>query len=149
MESYDALAAEDAEPVVVHTPQHVRAALAAAYAADRPVILASAPSAAQYQGPGWLLRVARTTAAGCPGVRWTLVLDAGDAAGFALAALEAGVPAVRVSDLPHEALRSLRAIAEGLGATVLVGPQDGTDLLSCTDPVSACRSLMNPAPQGI
>lgn len=149
MEPYADLAAADAERVVVHTPQHVRAALAAACAAERPVILASAPSAAQYQGPGWLLRVARTAAAGCPGVRWTLVLDAGDAAGFALAALEAGVPAVCVNDLPREALRSLKAIAEGLGASVLEGPQDGTDLLACTDPVAACRSLWKPASQGI
>ncbi|MGC2854473.1 class II fructose-bisphosphate aldolase [Novispirillum sp. DQ9] len=149
MEPYAALAAADADCVVVHTPQHVRAALAAAYAAERPVILASAPGAAQYQGPGWLLRVARTAASGCPGVRWTLVLDAGDAAGFALAALEAGVPAVCVDGLPREGLRSLRAIADGLGATVLEGQRDGVDLLSCADPVAACRSLLNPAAQGI
>lgn len=151
MEPYAVLApqAVRAERVVVHTPQHVRAALAAAYAAERPVILASAPGAAQYQGPGWLLRVARTAALGLPGVRWTLVLDAGDAAGFALAALEAGAPAVAVDGMPAAALRSLRAIAEGLGAAVLDGPQPGTDLLAHPDPVAACRSLMNPAAQGI
>jgi hypothetical protein len=151
MQPYAALAADaaDAESVVVHTPQHVQAALTAAWAAQQPVILASAPGAAQYQGPGWLLKVAQTKAMALPGVRWTLVLDAGDAAGFAMAALESGVPAVAVNGLPPAALRSLRAIAEGLGAAVLDGPLPGTDLLTLPDPAAACRSLMNPATQGI
>lgn len=148
MEPYAALA-DDAERVVVHTPQHVRAALAAAYAAEKPVILTSAPGAALYQGPGWLLKVAQAAARGLPGVRWTLVLDAGDAAGFALAALECGVPAVAVHDLPPAALRGLRSIAEGLGAEVLDAPLPGVDLLAQADPAAACRSLMNGAAQGI
>lgn len=147
MEPYAVVA--EAPRVIVHSPAHVRAALCAAAAAGRPVTLVSAADAARYQGPGWLLRVARRAAESVPSARWTLVLDAGDAPGFALAALENGVPAVAVKGLPAEVVSRLQAMAEALGAAVMERPSDALDLLGHADPEGACRTLMAGAGRGI
>lgn len=116
--------------VVVHDADGLAAAIAAANSRDLPLEVWSAPGAALWQGPRWLWDLAR--AAGVERV----VLDCGDAPGLALAALEAGVPAVAVAGLPAAARARLAAIAgerlverpEGLGDAASLMPGSGADM---------------------
>ncbi len=84
-----------AKPViVVHTIAHALGALKAAARAGRPIVLVSAPEAGIYAGPGWfrgLIAAARATA---PDARCAAMLDCGEEAGAALAAIRARVEGV-------------------------------------------------------
>jgi hypothetical protein len=83
--------------VVIHSLDHARRALAAAAAAGVAVRLQSAPGAAAYSGAAWFQEVVRTASSAHPDVAVEAVLDCGDAAGLALAALRQGIPVVRFS----------------------------------------------------
>ena len=84
----------DAAIIVVHSLVQATAALIAAARADRPVVLASAPDAGGYGGPGWfgaLIAAARETV---PQARFAALLDCGDNVGAALAAIRAEIEGV-------------------------------------------------------
>jgi hypothetical protein len=73
---------------------HAVAALSAAGAADRPVTLLSAPDAGIFAGPGWWREVVAAARAAVPAAQCTAILDCGDDAGAAQAAIRAGVEAI-------------------------------------------------------
>jgi hypothetical protein len=84
-----------ADPVIiVHALGHAVAALRAAAAARRPVVLSSAPGAGGYAGAGWFRALVEAARAAVPEARFSAFLDCGDAAGPALAALRAEVEGV-------------------------------------------------------
>src|SRR5579862_9651333 len=74
--------------IIVHSLAHAVAALSAAVAAGRSVILASAA------GPGWFGALIAQARAAVPAAHSTCLLDCGDDAGAAQAAIRAGIEAV-------------------------------------------------------
>jgi hypothetical protein len=84
----------DGALIVVHSLAHAVGALRAAARAGCAVVLASAPDAGIYAGPGWfgaLLAAARELE---PAARSRALLDCGDRAGAALAAIRARIEGV-------------------------------------------------------
>ena len=74
---------------IVHSLAHAVAALNAAARAGRCVVLASAPDAGVYAGGGWFAALAVAAREAVPGTSCHFLLDCGDAAGAALAAIRA------------------------------------------------------------
>lgn len=124
----------------IHSLAQARAAVAAAAECGVPVVLDSPPGAAAYWGPALFLAILEKAGAESG------VLDCGDAPGHALAALRAGVPAVRLAARP-EATAAVAAIAAASGAQV---ETDAPELLDL-GPVpprrwaEACRAWLNEA----
>ncbi|ARJ65094.1 hypothetical protein WV31_05155 [Magnetospirillum sp. ME-1] len=104
--------------VVVHCLDQARAALADAKA-DRPVSLISPPGTAGFQGIGWWRALCRILRDEFPDHTVETVLDCGESPGLALAAIRAGIPAIRVADLCPSALMRLRDIARQAGVQVI------------------------------
>ena len=90
---------DDAEPrglavIVIHSLAHAVAALTAAARADRPIVLASAPDAGSYVGPGWFGALVVAAREAVPGARFSALLDCGDDVGAALAAIRSEIEGV-------------------------------------------------------
>ena len=84
----------DAPVIIIHSLAHAVAALSAAAEVGRPVILASAPDAGIYAGPGWFGALIAAAREAVPVAECTMLLDCGDDAGAAQAAIRAGIEAI-------------------------------------------------------
>jgi len=84
----------------------------------RPVILLSAPDAGIYGGGGWFAALIANARAMVPHAPFSAVLDCGDDAGAAMAAIRAGVEAVVCSGRADVAER-LAQIAEQQSSVLL------------------------------
>jgi len=84
----------DAPVIIIHSLLHAVAALTAAVEAGRPVVLASLPDAGIYAGPSWFREVLRAAQEAVPEAQFSTLLDCGDDAGAAMAAIRAGVEAI-------------------------------------------------------
>jgi acyl-CoA reductase-like NAD-dependent aldehyde dehydrogenase len=134
--------------VIIHSLAHACAALSAAREAGTAVTLASAPAAAGYAGPAWFQAIIERAAAAVPGAGFSAILDCGEEAGTALAALRYGVRRVRFAG-DTEAGRRLAEIAAELGAAVeRAAASAPLDLLDCPDPAAACRRFLTGAGPG-
>jgi acyl-CoA reductase-like NAD-dependent aldehyde dehydrogenase len=80
--------------IVVHSLAHAIAAFKAAAGAGRPVVLASAPGAGGYVGPGWFREVVATAREAVPEASFSSWLDCGDDRGAALAAIRSEVEGI-------------------------------------------------------
>ena len=80
--------------IIVHSLAHAVAALSAAAEAEAPVILASAPDAGIYAGPGWFGALVAAARAAVPAAKGAVLLDCGDDAGAAQAAIRAGIEGI-------------------------------------------------------
>ena len=80
--------------IVVHSLAHAVAALTAATAAGRPIVLASAPDAGSYVGPGWFGALVAAAREAVPEARFSPLLDCGDNVGAVLAAIRAEIAGV-------------------------------------------------------
>jgi fructose/tagatose bisphosphate aldolase len=127
--------------IIVHGLEDARAALAAAAELGVPVTLRSAPGAAAYLGAQIFREIIETARAEYPGVDAVGVLDCGEDAGFALAALRNGVERVRV-DLPAETRARVADIARQHGAALDDDPVSALDLLDCDTPAERCRKWL-------
>lgn len=86
----------DALPrIIVHTPAHADAALAAATETARAIILQSPPRCARIQGAPWFRKLVEAARARQPQAIALAVVDCADAPGLALGALRDGAEAVR------------------------------------------------------
>ena len=139
MPVYDA--AMRGRAVIVHTLAHCRAALAAAAALGVKVTLLSAPGAASYLGGGYWKAMIDEARSDCPGADALAVLDCGEHAGHALAALRQGVEAVRFHGKPEAADR-IADIARKSGAALVERTPRALDLLDEPDPEAACRDWL-------
>lgn len=128
-------------PVIVHSLDDARAALAAAAALGCPLTLASAPGAAAYAGAAWFRDLVSQARTAHPSVPVVAVLDCGDQPGLALAALRAGLRHLRCAAPPEAAFR-LADIAGQLGATVIADIGPAFDPRGARDPVAACRAWL-------
>jgi hypothetical protein len=123
---------------VIHGLPHLRAALAAGAAFKRPIVALSAPAASGFAGPGWFLALTRLGQAEFPDADLTTILDCGDRAGDALAALQAGARHLIFTGHPDAAAR-LAAIAAETGATILDHRPAARDLMGVKDADYAAR----------
>jgi hypothetical protein len=117
-----------APPIVVYSLAHATAALDAAAAAGRSIVLLSAPDAGVQSGAGWFKALIDAARAAVPTARCSEMLDCGEHAGAAMAALRAGIGAVIFGGRDDVAER-LTAIAAQQGARLLrTRPQPALDL---------------------
>jgi hypothetical protein len=115
----DALSEPASAPAfVVHSLAHAVAALEAAAAADRDIILLSAPDAGIYAGAGWFKAMIEAARDAVPLARFREILDCGDQAGAVQAALRARVAAAIFTGRADVAER-LAAIAQQAGVSLL------------------------------
>jgi hypothetical protein len=104
--------------IVVHSLAHAAAALEAAAAADRNIILLSAADAGVYAGAGWFKALASAAREAVPAARFTEILDCSDDAGAVQAALRIQIAAVIFTGRADVAER-LAGIAQQAGASLL------------------------------
>jgi hypothetical protein len=124
----DALSRPSAPIIVVHSLVHAVAALEAAAAADRDIVLLSAANAGIYAGAGWWKAMIEAAREAVPAATFSAILDCGDDAGAAQAALRAHVEAIIFTGRADVAER-LAAIAQQAGVSLLTTrPQPLLDL---------------------
>lgn len=80
--------------IIVHALDQAVAALRAAARAERRMIIASAPEAGVYAGPGWFRALVDAARQAVPGASFSALLDCSDSAGAALAAIRSEVERV-------------------------------------------------------
>lgn len=128
--------------VVVHTLAHAVAALRATRATGAVADIWSGPVASAYLGAAYFAALERAARRRAPRGRARFVLDCGDRAGDALAALRSGVKAVCFAG-PPGVRRKLADLARQSGARVLARrPRRALDLLGVVDPLQACRAAL-------
>jgi acyl-CoA reductase-like NAD-dependent aldehyde dehydrogenase len=99
-------------PIVVRSLAEAVAALEAANC--REIVLVSAPGAGLYAGPGWWAALTEAAREAVPAARFSAILDCGDDAGAAMAAIRAGVEAVIFTGRADVGRRLARiAVAQG------------------------------------
>lgn len=114
--------------IIVHSLAHAVAALTAAAEAVRAIVIASAPDAGIYAGPGWFRELVKAAREIVPAARATALLDCGDDAGAAQGAIRAGVDAIVFTGRADVALR-LADVAGQRGARLLTHrPEPAVDL---------------------
>lgn len=129
--------------IIIHSLDQASAALAAAASLGAPAILASAPGAGAYAGPAWFKAVIETAAKAHPGVTAIAILDCGEEAGTALAALRLGLKHLRFSG-NKAAGAKLAELASVQGATLEEALPDAVlDLRDLRDPEAACRAFLS------
>jgi len=109
--------------VIVHGLSDARLALSA----GRPVTLLSAPGAALFTGCGWWRALVRQARAAAPAVPVADILDCGDGAGQALAALRIGQQRLVLAH-GTPGWDAVAAIAAELGSEVLKSAPHALDL---------------------
>ena len=127
--------------IIVHSLDDARTALAAASDIGVPVALRSAPGAAAYLGAQIFREIIEMARSEYPQVDAVGVLDCGQDAGFALAALRHGIERVRV-DLPAETRARVADIARQHGCALDDDPDPALDLLDCDNAAERCRSWL-------
>jgi len=131
-------------PIIVHSLEDARAALAAAADLGLPVTLRSAPGAARYLGATVFRDMISKAAKPYSGLSVTAVFDCGSDPGMALGALRHGLKAIRV-DVAADVRGKITDIATQSGARVEFGGEDSNealDLLDLDDPEAAVRTWL-------
>ncbi len=80
--------------IIIHSLAQAIAALNVATRAGRAIVLASAPDAGGYVGPGWFGALIAAAREAVPGARFSALLDCGDNVGAALAAIRLEIEGV-------------------------------------------------------
>jgi hypothetical protein len=127
--------------IIIHSPDHARAALAASVALGVPVCLRSPPSAAAYLGAAVFREMIAAAAADYPDATFTAVLDCGEDPGFALNALRHGIKVVRIR-CPAEVRARIADIASQTGASLDDCEGPALDLLDQADAPETCRAWL-------
>ncbi|HEX3952738.1 MAG TPA: hypothetical protein VHW90_04135 [Stellaceae bacterium] len=91
--------------IVVHSLAHAVAALNAAAAAHRLVVLTSAPDAGIYAGAGWFSALLGAAREAVPAAQCAAFLDCGDDAGAAQTAIREGITGIVFTGPPEVAER--------------------------------------------
>ncbi len=127
--------------VRVHGRGDAMRAAAVAHELGVPITLVSAPYAAASMGPAWFRNIVREVEQAYPGLDVEAELDCGDAAGYVLAALRAGVRIVRFSGKPSAATK-LEDIAGTYGARLVRRPGQILDARQEPDAETALRKWL-------
>ncbi|NQV84187.1 MAG: hypothetical protein HQ494_10250 [Rhodospirillales bacterium] len=130
-------------PIIVHSLEDARAAVAVAADLGCRVTLRSAPGAAAYLGPQVFRDMIEEASLEHAGTLVQAVFDCADDPGLALGALRQGLKVVRI-DAPAEIVEKITDIAAQTGARVEAPGQEGApseplDLLDRDDAQAAIR----------
>lgn len=128
--------------VLVHGIADARAALAAARALGREVVLVSPASGAASLGPGWWQAVLRQAAQECPYVPFLALLDCGARTDLAQAALRQGLADICYRG-PAASARKLADIAAHYGARLHRRLPRALDLTGVDDREAACHAWLS------
>jgi hypothetical protein len=131
--------AENDLVVLVLDWQQTKAILEAARAVGRTLTLITPRAAAETYGAGYLGALQDRADLEFPDVAFTLVVDCGEAAGYAMACLRAGVRTVSLQGAP-EVVAKVADIARQKGAAVAERPAQALDL------AAALAALLGSAP---
>jgi fructose/tagatose bisphosphate aldolase len=124
--------------IIFHSLAHARAALAAARDADAPVILLTPPQGARYAGPLFYWEVLRLAERDTGRAPDAAIIDCGDYAGVAMAAIRCGWRRLAFSG--RKAVRArIKSMVEQAGGGLVDSLPDALDLLDLRDPDGACR----------
>ncbi len=136
-------------PIVIHSLEDAKTAIAVASQLGCPVTLQSAPGAAAYLGPQVFRDIIAEASVGQDDTAVRVVFDCGDDPGLALAALRHGLKAIRV-DAPAETLEKIADIAAQTQAQVEPAQPDKNrsrpvvlDILDLDDPQTAITSWLS------
>jgi len=105
------------------------------------ITLMSASAAVRSMGPAWFRNIAREVEQAYPDLDFEAVLDCGDAAGYALAALRAGVETIRFSG-NASASGKIREIAAMYGSRVTRKPTQILDIRGAPNAEAALRKWL-------
>lgn len=135
--------------IIVYSLDHATAALSAADACNREVLILSAPDAATTTGVGVFRALIGLVREQFPDTPFTAALDCGDNTGHALAAIRQDVSAVVLSEVCPGRAR-VAEIARQHGVVLLpadvYGGSDAPsplDLMEATAPLAACRDFLH------
>lgn len=133
--------AEALRPIIVHTQEHVLAALDAAAETQKPLAMMSAPDAIHYAGSLYLLHMYAQAKKYYPQVEARFIVDCGDAGAEAVSAMQTGHRWLYVSAAREMQVR-LADIAEQLGVQMVAKPVEKLDLQFAADPAKACAQWL-------
>lgn len=102
----------------VHSLSEARQALAFASRCQRTAVLLSPAECLYTHGAAWFPALCRQAALDYPAADYHVVVDCADAPGYALAALDAGAPALLLARMPIPARETITAIALQMGRHV-------------------------------
>lgn len=127
--------------VRVHGLKDALRATAMAQELDVAMTLISAPNAAASLGPAWFRNIVSALELAYPNAQVDTVLDCGDSAGYALAALRAGVKAVQLSGR-RPTVEKIEEIASSYGARLAQRPRRILDPHATPNPEEALRNWL-------
>ncbi|MEX0758966.1 MAG: hypothetical protein WD100_05250 [Tistlia sp.] len=133
--------------IIVHWLEHAEAALQAAAALGRPVVLLSAPGAAFTIGPLYFREMVALARRRVPDAAGLALFDCGRAAGRVQEALHCGLEAVVYGGPPEQGDR-LAAIAAARGARLFRERPPALDLLDLDRPGEAVAAWLADGPSG-
>jgi hypothetical protein len=113
--------------VMVLDWRQLKAVLEAARAVDRPLTLITPRAAAETYGAGYLGALQARADLEFPDVAFTLVVDCGEAAGYAMACLRAGLRRISLQGASN-VVAKVADIARQKGAAVVERPPQALDL---------------------
>jgi hypothetical protein len=113
--------------VMVLDWRQLKAVLEAARAVDRPLTLITPRAAAETYGAGYLGALQARADLEFPDVAFTLVVDCGEAAGYAMACLRAGVRRISLQGASN-VVAKVADIARQKGAAIVERPPQALDL---------------------
>lgn len=131
--------------VLIHSLDHARAALGAARDLGVAVTLLSAPGAGAYAGAGWFAEIEAQARREFPTVEAAFVLDCGDDASAAMAALDRGVRRIAFG-APRRMRDKIADMARQTGVELVrvSGPAlDLGTLAARADGLAACREWLD------
>jgi hypothetical protein len=135
--------------IVVHEIGHALAALTAAQAHNRPLIILSSTGAVRSAGAGWWRELVAQTRDSIPDQDAEWVLDCGDEPGMALAALREGVGTIAL-DTGEPVWSRVAQIAAQCDASVLKVDRGGAlDLAGSNNPQRDCNLYLSDGPDGV
>ncbi len=126
--------ADERPAIRVHSLDQAVAAARAAEGCSQPIALLSARDAAAAAGPGWFAEVAAAARDAAPGADLRPILDCGDRAGDAMAAIRSGV-----TQLCFHGSNDIARKLEQMGAVLTDEPGDVLDLLDAAEAEAECR----------
>ena len=132
-----------ARAIIFHSLAHARAALTVAQETGAALCLMTAPDAARYAGPDHLKKICDLAFAEVEGGAADTLIDCGEDAGSAMAALRAGWNALAFSGDADVAAK-LADMAGQCGARLAESVPQALDLIDEADPEAACRRWLSP-----
>src|SRR5690242_16105217 len=109
-------------PLHVRDWQQMKAALEAARKSGQAPTLITPEDAASFYGAGYLSALEQRARTEFPDVCFTLIVDCGDAPGYALACLRAGVKTISMAPLDDQIHDRIADIARQMGAELVRRP---------------------------